>query len=123
MHLTAEQRIELESVLRVGYDGSVSARAQIVLWWDDGHSAAEIATMNGATRPTVYKWVDRYAEGGLAALEDRVSTGRPQSISAKVWARILALTVSVRESRGGHALIGGRFCGCSRLAGVWRRLG
>ena len=92
MHLTAEQRIELESVLRVGYDGSVSARAQIVLWWDDGHSAAEIATMNGATRPTVYKWVDRYAEGGLAALEDRVSTGRPQSISAKVRARILALT-------------------------------
>jgi len=92
MHLTAEQRIELESVLRVGYDGSVSARAQIVLWWDDGHSAAEIATMSGATRPTVYKWVDRYAEGGLAALEDRVSTGRPQSISAKVRARILALT-------------------------------
>jgi transposase len=92
MDLTPEQRTELESVIRVGYDRSVSARAQIVLWWADGRGAAEIAKTSGATRPTVYKWVDRYAEGGLAALEDRVSTGRPQSVTAEVRARILALT-------------------------------
>jgi transposase len=64
----------------------------MVLWWADGRGAAEIAALSGATRPTVYKWVDRYAEGGLAALEDRVSTGRPRSVTAEVRTRILALT-------------------------------
>jgi transposase len=93
-HLTSEQRIELESVLIVGYHGSVTDRAQMVLWWADGRSAAEIAKMSGTSRPTVYKWVDRYAEGGLAALEDQVSTGRPQSVTAEVRSRILALTRS-----------------------------
>lgn len=33
MNLTVEDRVDLESLLRPdGYDGSVSARAQIVLW-------------------------------------------------------------------------------------------
>src|SRR5215203_1712630 len=46
-----QQRTELESVLSVGDDGSVSARAQIVLWWDEGRSAADIAGRAGTTRP------------------------------------------------------------------------
>jgi transposase len=58
--LTVQQRTELESVLSVRYDRSVSARVQIVLWWDQGKSAADIATMVGTTKPTVYKWVGRY---------------------------------------------------------------
>src|SRR5260221_12795665 len=92
--LTSEQRLELESVLIVGYDGSVSARAQMVIWWAEGRRAAEIAEMSGTSRPTVYKWVDRYAEGGLAALEDQVSTGRPRSVTAQVRSRVLALARS-----------------------------
>jgi hypothetical protein len=40
MELTIDQRTELESVLRIGYDGSVSAWAQMVLWRADGHSVA-----------------------------------------------------------------------------------
>ena len=90
--LTVLQRTELESVLSVGYDGSVSARAQIVLWWDEGKSAADIAGRAGTTKPTVYKWVDRYERGGLAALEDQKSTGRPPSVPGQVRARIIALT-------------------------------
>src|SRR5215204_4894918 len=92
MTLTMQQRTQLESVLSVGYDGSVSARAQIVLWWDEGTSAADIAIRAGTTKPTVYKWVDRYEQGGLAALEDQKSTGRPPSVSGQVRSRIIALT-------------------------------
>jgi transposase len=92
MELTVDQRTELESVLRVGYDGSVSARAQMVLWRADGHSVAGIAAMAGTTKPTVYKWIDRFEEGGLGALDSRRSTGRPRSVSGEVRARILALT-------------------------------
>ena len=92
MTLTVQQRTELESVLSVGYDGSVSARAQIVLWWYEGNSAAEIAAMAGTTKPTVYKWVDRYEQGGLGALEDHKPPGRPRSVPGQVRARIIALT-------------------------------
>jgi transposase len=92
MSLTAEQLVELESVIRVGYDGSVSALAQIVLQCAAGHPVAEVAKMNATTRPTVDKWVERFAEGGLAALEDRVSSGRPPSVSTAARSRIIALT-------------------------------
>ncbi|MGH3854131.1 MAG: IS630 family transposase, partial [Pseudonocardiaceae bacterium] len=77
---------------REGYDGSVSARAQIVLWRAEGHPAPEIARMAGTTKPTVYKWIARYERHGVEGLSDRVSTGRPPEVSAEVRARILALT-------------------------------
>jgi transposase len=92
MVLTPDEREELQSVILVGYDGSLSDRAQIVLWWHQGKSAAEIARLAGTSKPTVYKWVERYREGGLAALEDMKSTGRPRSVPSEARSRILALT-------------------------------
>jgi transposase len=93
MHLTNEDRVGLESLLRRdGYDGSVSARAQIVLWRAEGHSAPEIARMAGTTKPTVYKWIARFEEYGVEGLSDWVSTGRPREISAETRGRILALS-------------------------------
>lgn len=93
MKLTDEDRVGLESLLRrEGYDGSVSARAQIVLWWSEGHSAQEIARMAGTTKPTVYKWIAQYEQHGIDGLSNRVSTGRPPEVSAEVRARILALS-------------------------------
>lgn len=93
MELSNEARNELRSRLNSDiYDGSVAWRAQIVLWNDAGHSAASIAVMAGTTRPTVYKWINRYTESGVAGLGSRKSTGRPRSISGKTRARILALS-------------------------------
>ena len=93
MKLTREDRVGLESLLRrEGYDGSASARAQIVLWRAEGHSVPEIARMAGTTRPTVYKWIARYEQHGIDGLSDRVSTGRPPEVSGEVRAKILALT-------------------------------
>lgn len=63
MNLTNKDRVGLESLLRRdGYDGSVAARAQIVLWRAEGHSAPEIARMARTTKPTVYKWIARFEE-------------------------------------------------------------
>jgi transposase len=92
-YLTDEQRSALRALLRSdGYDGSISARARIVLLWSEGRSAKEIAELVGTTRPTVYKWVDRYRRRGVDGLEDRKSTGRPPEISDSIRARILALS-------------------------------
>ena len=55
--------------------GGVAWRAQIVLWDDEGYPAAQRAQMAKTTKPTVYKWIKRYADYGIAGLESRVSTG------------------------------------------------
>jgi transposase-like protein len=75
MRLTAVQREELESTISVGYDGSVSARAQIVLMWDEKRAAASIARELGTTKPTVYKWVRRYQAGGAGGAGRREAPG------------------------------------------------
>ncbi|HEY1914178.1 MAG TPA: IS630 family transposase [Streptosporangiaceae bacterium] len=93
MTLSDSQRNELRAELAPeGYDGSVASRAQIVLWHDGGRSAPEIAALMSTSKVTVYKWLQRYQEGGLAALGSRKSTGRPRGISGEARSRILALT-------------------------------
>ena len=91
--MSAEERGELQAVISVGYDRSVSARAQMVLWRAEGRSVAEISGMAGASKPTVYNWIDRYEQEGLAGLDDRESPGRPRTVSGRERARILALTM------------------------------
>jgi transposase len=102
MRISDEARNELRSRLHSDvYDSSVAWRAQIVLWDDMGYSAAQIAEMAKTTKPTVYKWINRYAESGIDGLDSRKSTGRPQSVSNEVRGRILALTrKSPPESTG-----------------------
>ncbi|WP_395111388.1 IS630 family transposase [Actinomadura sp. SCN-SB] len=93
VELSKQQRSSLESVIRQGeYDRSVAARAQIVLWRAEGRSVAEIARMSGATRPTVYKWLDRYESSGLDGLIDQDRPGRPRGIPESVRSRVVALT-------------------------------
>ena len=104
MGLSDDVRVELQSRLHSPvpvYDGSVAWRAQIVLWDDEGYSVAEIAEKAGTTKPTVYKWLGRYAQYGVAGLESRMPTGRLRSVSGEMRARILALTrKSPPESTG-----------------------
>ncbi len=100
MTLSEAQRAELRAKLPPGgYDGSVASRAQMVLWHDEGHSAPEIAARMGTSKVTVYKWLERYAAGGLAALESRKSTGRPREVSGEVRSRILALSACLKTHR------------------------
>ncbi|MGH9447887.1 MAG: IS630 family transposase [Terriglobia bacterium] len=94
MDITGEERTELEAAISVGYDGSLSARAQMILWHADGCNFAEIARRAGTTKPTAALWIGRYEQGGIGALEDRLPTGRPPSVSAQVRSRIIALTRS-----------------------------
>jgi transposase len=94
MHIAAEERAELEAVISVGYDRSVSARAQMVLWRNEGCSFAEIARRAGTSKPTAALWIGRYEQGGIDALEDRKSPGRPRSVPGRVRSRIIALTRS-----------------------------
>src|SRR5215204_3774376 len=93
MELSEAQRASLDALTRQdGYDGSVSARAQIVLWRADGFSVADIVRMSGASKPTVYKWVDRYERFGVDGLTDLARSGRPPEVPDSLRSRIVALT-------------------------------
>ena len=93
MDLSEHDRNELHAALRSeGYDGSVSSRAQIVLWYDEGYRKGEIAAMSGASRVTVDKWLARYEKFGMDGLVSRTSPGGPRQIPDRIRARVLALT-------------------------------
>jgi hypothetical protein len=83
MDLPEAQRAALEALTRQdGYDGSVSARAQMVLWRADGFSVGDIVRMSDASKPTVYKWLDRYERLGVDGLGIwRVRGGRRKCLT------------------------------------------
>jgi transposase len=56
----------------------VAQRARIVLLAAEGLPNVEIARRVGVSGPTVLAWRNRYAAGGLAALEDLERSGRPR---------------------------------------------
>lgn len=92
MKLTGAGRAELEAAVKSdGYDGSVSSRAQIVLMFADGRRKSEIARAMKTTRPTVDKWLARYAKSGMDGLVDMESPGGPRQIPDRIRAKVLAL--------------------------------
>jgi transposase len=72
----------------------VVQRARIVLLSAQGYSGVEIAERVGCSEPMVICWRNRYAQWGLAGLEDRPRQGHPPSISMTQLWEILWLTVN-----------------------------
>jgi transposase len=80
----------------------VSERARIVLASADGVSGTDIAAAVGVSRPTVTLWLDRYEEGGRAALAtDRPRSGRPKGLTPADEAAIIHRTLEAAPPDGG----------------------
>jgi transposase len=73
---------------------ALAERAKILLLAAEGTSNTEIARQVGCSRPTVILWRQRYAQRGLAGLDDRPRPGRPQTVRRDRRAEILATTLS-----------------------------
>src|SRR5947209_17057940 len=58
----------------------LAQRARIVLLAGEGVGTNEIVARVGVSKPTVIAWKKRYAEGGIAGLDDRPKSGRPPVI-------------------------------------------
>ncbi len=58
----------------------LAQRARIVLLADEGVGTNEIVQRVGVSKPTVIAWKKRYAEAGIAGLQDRPKPGRPAQI-------------------------------------------
>jgi transposase len=88
-------RRELERRVR---DRSAPAReaerARIVLLAAEGVPGKQIAAMVGCAEPTVVTWRRRYAESGLAGLEDLPRPGKPSPLPEALRDRVLELTLT-----------------------------
>lgn len=73
-------------------------RARIVLLASEGVANARIASEVGATTTSVWKWRNRYAEGGLAGLADATRPGRPKHVDDE---RIITATLTAPPNRLG----------------------
>ena len=84
--LDAEQRGQLDALLRAGSTPQALAfRARIVLRASDHDQPPnlQIAAESGCSKDTVGTWRRRYAEQGLAGLQDAPRSGRPRSFSPR----------------------------------------
>lgn len=99
--LTAAQRTTLKERVR----GAKTCwrdrqRAQIVLAAACGHANARIAADLEISVDTARKWRDRFAERGLAGLEDLPRSGRPRRISEQDRAAVVALACQLPAATG-----------------------
>jgi transposase len=84
--LAEELRSQLEALARAGSTPQALAfRCRIVLRAaaDDNPSNQDIAAQLGCDRHTVGQWRARFAEHGLAGLQDAPRSGRPRKFSPR----------------------------------------
>lgn len=100
--LAVDQRDQLNRLVRDNAaDAVLALRARLVLWWDDGHSAVQIAQWAGVTDKTTRLWPVRYAESGIDGLRGIPHPGKPKVHDERVRSRILALSRTSPPQRTG----------------------
>src|SRR3982751_4249191 len=88
-------RRELQRRVRdKGAPARVVERARIVLLAADEVPGKEIAAVVGCAEGTVVTWRGRYAESGLAGLEDLPRPGKPSPLPEALRDRVLELTLT-----------------------------
>jgi transposase len=75
--LTARERREIDELVRKSPRVAVFLRAKAVQLSADGWKTRDIATAVERDRTAVVRWLHRFDEEGLDALEPRKSSGRP----------------------------------------------
>jgi transposase len=130
--MPVEDRAELIRWTRTpSLRAGLAQRARIVLLADDGVGTNEIVSRVGVSKPTVIAWKKRYAESGIAGLEDLPKPGRPAQIDevAVVLATLEPppdrLGVTHWSSRLLADYLSGEQLGISNVwvAKIWRRWG
>jgi transposase len=128
-------RRELERRVRdKGAPAREVERARIVLLAAEGVPGKQIAAIVGCAEPTVVTWRGRYAERGLAALEDLPRPGKPAQLPEALRDRVLQLTLTEPPTQYGAthwssrllatALAGeGTPISHSTIARIWHRFG
>ena len=78
-------------------------RARIVLASADRHSAQRVAQSIGVSRPTVWRWQQRFAESGVEGLlRDKTRKPGKAPLAAETTAQVVALTCTEPPHQATH---------------------
>ena len=78
LHLSSRQRHQLEKQLKSSHDVRVYRRTLAILEYDRGRSVTEISRTLCVSRPSIYRWIERYRESSEPeSLCDEARSGRP----------------------------------------------
>ena len=89
--LTKEQQAELEKIIRSHRaERRLVERAQIILACATGKQNQEVAAEYETSIPRVSKWRKRFAQYGMAGLEDEPRPGKPETYGKAFTANLLA---------------------------------
>lgn len=103
IHLTADERSELESLCRKKKIASdLKTRGRIVLLADDGWKNIEIAADVLVSVQTVGKWRRRYASNGIAGLYDEQRPGTPRQYGDDKIEEVIAVTLEQTPKDATH---------------------
>lgn len=86
--LEAEEVRELEHLRRQGSSHRERVRAHAVLLSSQGFSLELLASIFFVDRDTVSAWLDRFEEGGVAAVQDAPRPGRPSKLPPQARAML-----------------------------------
>ena len=88
--LSEQARRQLEGLWRTGRSHRVRERAHAVRLSAKSYSLDQIADVLEVDRDAVSRTLDRWEEGGVAALEEGPRLGRPPKVDAGLEAAVLA---------------------------------
>ena len=78
-------------------------RAEIVLATADGHGTAQIMRRSGTSKPTVWRWQQRYLDEGVAGLKrDKTRPSRVPPLPMETRLKVIAKTVQETPSNATH---------------------
>src|SRR3954466_11091352 len=117
-----------------GAPARVVERARIVLLAADGVPGQQIAAMVGCAEGTVVTWRGRYAEHGLAGLDDLPRPGKPAQLPEALRDRVLELTLTAPPTQYGATHWSSRLLAAAlaaegtpishvTIARIWHRFG
>lgn len=95
---------ERQAVTRLAHSRTAPARAveraRVVVAALEGQLVEEIAAKQHLARNTVYMWVHRFDERGVAGLEDRTRGGRPRTYPGEQVGAIVATALTKPKTLG-----------------------
>jgi len=93
--VSSEQRSELLKLARsTRAPAGVVRRAQLVLALAEGEGYAAVSTRFQVPPSTISRWKKRFLHAGVAGLQDAPRSGRPDRLSPRMEAKIIATTQS-----------------------------
>src|SRR5262245_17269191 len=104
IELSSAARAELEAVVANRNSPQKHVwRAKIVLLTADGYGSAEIMRRTGKAKTVIWRWQERFAAQGVAALwRDKTRPPRIAPLKAEIAARVVSLTLAGPPANATH---------------------